>query len=61
MAGWERLVTVTPGMTLLEAMRLMDRANVAQVPVVEDGRLVGVLSREGVMHALRLRATDAGI
>lgn len=56
MVGWERLVTVSPEMNLLEAMRIMDRGNVAQVPVVAEGRLVGILSREGVMHALKVQA-----
>jgi len=55
MVGWERLVTVSPEMNLLEAMRVMDGANVAQVPVIADGRLVGVLAREGVMHALQVQ------
>ena len=55
MVGWEGLVTVSPTMTLLEAIRVMDQANVAQAPVVEEGRLVGVLSREGVMHALQVQ------
>lgn len=55
MVGWERLVTVSPEMNLLQAMRIMDEANVAQVPVIAEGRLVGILSREGVMHALQLQ------
>lgn len=55
MVDWESLVTVSPEMNLLQAMRVMDRANVAQVPVIADGRLVGVLAREGVMHALQVQ------
>jgi CBS domain-containing protein len=55
MVPWEQLVTVSPDMSLLAAMRVMDRAHVAQVPVVAGGQLVGVLAREGVMHALQVQ------
>jgi CBS domain-containing protein len=50
------LVTVEPQTELLNAMQTMDNANIAQVPVVENGELVGVLSREQIMHYLRTRA-----
>jgi predicted transcriptional regulator len=38
----------------------MDDANVAQVPVVEGDEIVGILSREQVLHYIRLR-TELGI
>jgi CBS domain-containing protein len=60
MVNWEQLVTVAPDMSLLEAMRVMDGANVAQVPVVAGGKLVGVLAREGVMHALQVQMEMGG-
>jgi CIC family chloride channel protein len=43
--------TVTPGDSLLEAMRRMDARGVAALPVVEahDGTLVGLLSRSDVL------------
>jgi predicted transcriptional regulator len=34
----------------------MDDANVAQLPVVENGEIVGTLSREQVLRYVRLRA-----
>ena len=52
----ERLVSVTPDTELLKALQTMDDANLAQMPVLEDGMLVGVLSRENVLHYLRVRA-----
>ena len=52
----ERLVSVTPDTELLKALQTMDDANLAQMPVLEDGILVGVLSRENVLHYLRVRA-----
>jgi Zn-dependent protease len=52
----DRLVQVHPDTELLEALRTMDSANVAQVPVMEAGELVGMLSRENVVHYMRARA-----
>lgn len=56
MRRWEDLVRVKPTTELLEALQAMDEANVAQVPVVEGEALVGVLSREHVLHYLRIRS-----
>jgi len=50
------LVTVEPQTELLNAMQTMDNANIAQVPVVENGELLGVLTREQIVHYLRTRA-----
>lgn len=50
------LVTVEPQTELLIAMQTMDNANIAQVPVVENGELLGVLTREQIVHYLRTRA-----
>jgi Zn-dependent protease len=52
----ERLVSVTPDTELLKALQTMDDANLAQMPVLENGNLVGVLTRENVLHYLRVRA-----
>jgi Zn-dependent protease len=52
----EALATVAPGETLLKALEDMDNANVAQLPVVEDGRWLGMLDRERIVHYMRARA-----
>jgi Zn-dependent protease len=52
----EHLIRVAPDVELVEALRLMDAANVAQAPVVEEDKTVGALSREQVLRYLRLRA-----
>ncbi|MBM4431401.1 MAG: CBS domain-containing protein, partial [Chloroflexi bacterium] len=52
----ERLVQVQPHTTLLSALQVMDDANVNQVPVVTGDRLVGMLSRQQVLHYIRARA-----
>ena len=49
------LVTTTPDSTLLDAMKRMEEAGVSQLPVVEDGRLAGVLSRDQLLGVLRAR------
>ena len=42
----EHMVTVHPDTELLDALRDMDSANVAQVPVIENETVSGILSRE---------------
>ena len=49
------LVTTTPDSTLLDAMKRMEEAGVNQLPVVEDGRVAGVLSREQLLRVLQAR------
>ncbi|MBI4591527.1 MAG: site-2 protease family protein [Candidatus Rokubacteria bacterium] len=52
----DRLTTVTPQEDLLGALAKMDDANVAQMPVVAGDELLGMLSREQVLHYVRVRA-----
>lgn len=56
MVPWERIVRVEPNTLLLSALRIMDDANVNQVPVVEGDKIVGLLSRDRVLHYIRTRA-----
>lgn len=44
--------TVTPDTTVQEAARLIHRSSHNRLPVVEDGRLVGVVTRLDVLGAL---------
>lgn len=43
-----KLVTVSPDNTLAKAKALMDSHNFRHVPVVEDGKLVGILSNNDI-------------
>lgn len=52
----KQLASVSPETELMSALQMMDSANVAQVPVLVQGELVGVLSREQVVSYLRSRA-----
>ncbi len=57
MLPWEKLVTVQGQMSVLDALHVMDEANVAQVPVLGSNQeMVGVLSREQIIHSIRLRS-----
>jgi Zn-dependent protease/CBS domain-containing protein len=55
MTPLERLHAVAPQQSLNEVLPLMVGQDVNQVPVVEDGRLVGVLSREDIMRFLEIK------
>lgn len=56
MVPWERVHRIEPDADLLTALKLMDDANVGQVPVVENGTVLGVLSRDHVIHYIRVRS-----
>jgi CBS domain-containing protein len=47
---------VGPEESMLAALQKMDDANVAQVPVVHGGELLGMIGREHVLRYLRARA-----
>lgn len=55
MVAAERIITVIPSTPLLDATRAMTERDVHQLPVVEDGRMVGVLSRGDVLQRLETR------
>jgi Zn-dependent protease len=51
-----KVTAVEPKTSLLAALEKMDDANVAQMPVVEAGELLGMIAREQVLHYVRVRA-----
>src|SRR5215470_7118075 len=44
--------TITPETPLEDVVRLMERHRVKRLPVVQDGKLVGMVSRADLLHAL---------
>lgn len=48
-------VTVTPDTALTQALEAMSRRDIHQIPVVQDGTLVGLLSRNQIIRFLQLR------
>jgi Zn-dependent protease/predicted transcriptional regulator len=55
MCPLEKLRTVTSNTPLLEALQVMSRDDLNQLPVIADGRLEGILSREQVLSYLQTR------
>jgi len=54
--SFERLARFAPHSEVLAAPRTMDDAKATQVPVIEGNEIVGILSREQVLHRIRLRS-----
>lgn len=48
MVPWDNLVTVHPQAPLLQAVQIIDDAKVTQLPVLDGGGLVGILSRKQI-------------
>ncbi|RJQ12650.1 MAG: site-2 protease family protein [Dehalococcoidia bacterium] len=49
------VVTVTPSTSVSEAMRLMVERDLHQLPVIEDGRLLGIVGRGDVLQQVEAR------
>jgi Zn-dependent protease/CBS domain-containing protein len=56
MASLENMVSVDPELDLFSALQIMDNSRVGQVPVLEHGRLMGILTRERVLHHIKTQA-----
>jgi Zn-dependent protease len=52
----DQLHAVTPDTPVTEAMEIMAREDVNQLPVVKDGRVEGFISRSGILRLLQTRA-----
>jgi CBS domain-containing protein len=59
------VVTVSPDDTLLDALTLILDEEVGHLPVVDDGRLVGLVTRTDILHArtrqLQLERRQPGV
>ncbi len=55
MRGLQQVYVATSKQPLQEVFQMMDAQSINQVPVVEDGRLVGLLSREAIIRYLQVR------
>jgi CBS domain-containing protein len=52
-------VTVTEGTRLEEVVELMERRRIKRVPVLRGGKVVGIVSRANLLHALASLVPDA--
>ena len=55
-----RVVSAPPSAPLSEIATLMERRRVKRIPIVEDGRLIGVVSRANLVQALAATPTRIG-
>jgi Zn-dependent protease/predicted transcriptional regulator len=55
----DRVITIEPSATLVAGLRLMQEHDVHQLPVVEDGAIVGMLTRGDVINRIQLRTAFA--
>ena len=54
----EQVATSPPEASVREILQQMGRMEVNQIPIVEGARIVGAVTREAVVHAIQVRATD---
>lgn len=54
----EDVVTVTPETRILDAVRLMQELDIGCLPVVDDGRLVGLVSERDLLEVVRVLLED---
>jgi CBS domain-containing protein len=55
MGGRDGVVSVNSRSTLQQALEALSKGDYEQVPVVDDGRLVGVVSRADIVRQIQLR------
>lgn len=60
MVQTEAVATVAPGAPAVDAVKLMAERDIHQVPVIEDGQLVGILSRGDVLNHIQNRVQFGG-
>jgi CBS domain-containing protein len=53
--------TITPETPLDEVVSLMERHRIKRLPVVQDGKLVGIVSRANLLHALASVAREVKV
>ncbi|RUV00776.1 CBS domain-containing protein [Mesorhizobium sp. M6A.T.Cr.TU.017.01.1.1] len=56
----EDLVTASPGASIAEIVELMTRRHVKRIPVVDGGKVVGIITRTDLLRALLNVLPDAG-
>ena len=56
MRSLDGLRTVSPERPLAEALEMMGREDVNQMPVIQGGKLAGIISRAHILRVLQTRA-----
>lgn len=55
------VVTIPPDMPVPDALKLMQRESIRRLPVVEDGKLVGIVSDKDLLNASPSQATTLSV
>jgi predicted transcriptional regulator len=56
MVPMSRITNVAPETDLLTALQMMDAGRLSQVPVLEEGKLVGALTRDQIQNFVRSKS-----
>ncbi|MBL9131510.1 MAG: CBS domain-containing protein, partial [Verrucomicrobiaceae bacterium] len=51
--------TISPGATVFEAIKLMSAKDVGALPVIDDGKLVGIISERDYMSKVMLKGKSS--
>jgi acetoin utilization protein AcuB len=54
-------ITVQPDLPIMEALRLMQQQAIRRLPVMQKGRLVGIVSEKDLLHASPSDATSLSV
>lgn len=57
--GRGETITLTPDMTVADAVRLFAERRIGAAPVMDGGRVLGVFSERDVIHCLQARGAEA--
>lgn len=60
MTPCEKLKCASPDETAVDALMKMSKYNVGRLPVQEDGKLIGIITRSDIIHAIQLKTELGG-
>lgn len=49
------VIALSPGSPVIDGLRLMSRHNIGRIPVIDEGRLVGIITRTDILKVIELR------
>jgi Zn-dependent protease/CBS domain-containing protein len=49
------VITLPPGAPVIDALRIMSGQDIGRIPVVEDGRVAGIVTRNDILKVIELR------
>jgi CBS domain-containing protein len=56
MTPFEKLKWVRPDEELSSVLQILTQDNINQVPVVQDGKIIGMISRENLLNFVNVRS-----